>query len=259
MNIPLTYECQHIKAAYSVSNEVTFSAYREGGGDVPPSKKDNAEKPLTEEEIRKRQEIQEIKDLFAKSFVALRKQRGFRSREALAEAAGVNKESLGRLERGEANSRFETLIRASRAMGLSLAELFDAMGQRERDGRQLTVQERSDAVNGLLLALEAFTGRTSGELTGRGVQRAMSPRPVMDVRYPVPRRTSRPSAPLELRESHQSTLPSGGADPRRVAKFPKVAKALKGAKSRKRPASSKRASPRKDDKPRRARKRGRKH
>ncbi|MGH9159582.1 MAG: helix-turn-helix transcriptional regulator [Vicinamibacteraceae bacterium] len=175
---------------------------------MPPSKQDKREKPLTEEEVRKRQEIQEIKDLFAKSFVALRKQCGFSSQEALAAAAGVHKESLGRLERGEGNSRFETLIRASLAMKRSLAEVFDAMGQREAQGRQLTVQERREAVNGLLLALAAFTDRTSGELTERGIEPSTSPRTVTDVRYPVPRRTSRPSGSLELRESRESTLPS---------------------------------------------------
>jgi transcriptional regulator with XRE-family HTH domain len=227
-----------------------------GGGDVSPRESDREEKSLTEEEIKRRQEIQEIKDLLARSFIALRKQRGFRSREALALSAGVNKESLGRLERGEGNSRLETLIRVSLALGLSLAELFDAMGQRERQGRQLTVQERKDAVNGLLLALESFTGRTSGELTERGIERSMSPG--MDVRYPVLRRRSRPSGASEPRQSPQPAPPSKRGEPRKVAKFPNVAKSPRAAKSRKDAHARKSAKPRKSGTSRKSRKRRRK-
>jgi transcriptional regulator with XRE-family HTH domain len=225
---------------------------------LSPRKQDKEEEPLTEEEIQRRQEIQEIKDLFAKSFIALRKERGFRSREALAEAAGVNKESVGRLERGEGNSRLETLIRVSLAMKRSLAQLFDAMGQREGEGRQLTVQERREAVTGLLLALEAFTGPASGELTARGIERATSPPHGTDVRYPVPRRTSRPPGSLELRESRHSTVPSS-AGGRSVAKSPKAAKKPKGAKSQKRATASKPPKPPKRTKLRDSRTRGRKH
>ncbi|MPZ20995.1 MAG: helix-turn-helix domain-containing protein, partial [Luteitalea sp.] len=196
--------------------------------------------PPTEEELRRRQEIQEIKDLFARSFIALRKRRGFRSREALADNAGVNKESLGRLERGEGNSRLETLIRASLAMELSLAELFEAMGQRERQGRQLTVQERQEAVTGLLLALEAFTGRASGELTARGIERSTLQPPVSHMRYPKPRPTAKA---LEPSQSGRSTL-SPPAPER--GKFPKGAKPRKAEKSPEAAKSTKRATARKD-------------
>jgi len=52
-----------------------------------------------------------------------RKEKGL-SQETLAELAGLNRNYIGYLERGERNPSARTLINVARAMGVSPAELF---------------------------------------------------------------------------------------------------------------------------------------
>lgn len=58
---------------------------------------------------------------------ARRKARGL-SQEALADAAGVDRSHMGKIERGERNVTTLRLVEIARALGVTVASLFDDAG-----------------------------------------------------------------------------------------------------------------------------------
>lgn len=62
----------------------------------------------------------------------LRKKAGY-SQEGFADAAGVHRTYMGTLERGEANVSLSNLQKISKALGITLSELFK-MVQKRADG-----------------------------------------------------------------------------------------------------------------------------
>jgi len=60
---------------------------------------------------------------FGAAFRAVREQQGM-SRADLSGASGVHRSTIARIERGQADPRFDTLMALRRGLGGSLAEVF---------------------------------------------------------------------------------------------------------------------------------------
>jgi transcriptional regulator with XRE-family HTH domain len=73
----------------------------------------------------------EIDPALGRALRALREQRG-RSQEALAHEAGLTLRTLQRIERSQANPTWSTVRRIARTLGVSLAELADAVEPPDR-------------------------------------------------------------------------------------------------------------------------------
>ena len=69
---------------------------------------------------------EELKRL-GRGFRAQRRAKGL-SQEKLGELAGVHRNYIGQIERGERNVKAGTLIKLARAMGVSPAKFFDLFG-----------------------------------------------------------------------------------------------------------------------------------
>ena len=65
----------------------------------------------------------------------LRKKAGH-SQEGFADAAGVHRTYMGTLERGEANVSLGNLQKISKALGITLSELFKAIERRTEGSRK---------------------------------------------------------------------------------------------------------------------------
>jgi transcriptional regulator with XRE-family HTH domain len=65
----------------------------------------------------------------------LRKKAGY-SQEGFADAAGVHRTYMGTLERGEANVSLGNLHKISKALGITLAELFRTVEKRAATSRK---------------------------------------------------------------------------------------------------------------------------
>jgi transcriptional regulator with XRE-family HTH domain len=80
----------------------------------------------------------------------LRKERGW-SQERFADVCGVHRTYMGHLERGEKNVSFNTLVRLSEALGISLPELLSDQGKRAskapKKGKAITI---GDDLNGIV-------------------------------------------------------------------------------------------------------------
>lgn len=65
----------------------------------------------------------------------LRKKAGY-SQEGFADAAGVHRTYMGTLERGEANVSLGNLHKISKALGITLSELFKTVEKRATTSRK---------------------------------------------------------------------------------------------------------------------------
>ena len=72
----------------------------------------------------------------------LRKKAGY-SQEGFADAAGVHRTYMGTLERGEANVSLSNLHKISKALGITLSELFKSVEKRA-EGLRKTAGRRVD-------------------------------------------------------------------------------------------------------------------
>jgi transcriptional regulator with XRE-family HTH domain len=66
--------------------------------------------------------------------IRIRRQASGLSQEALAERAGVHRNYVGLLERGERNASLTTLIAVARALNVTLAQLFEGVEAAARTG-----------------------------------------------------------------------------------------------------------------------------
>lgn len=68
-----------------------------------------------------------IASIFGKTIRELRNSKGI-SQENLAELCGMHRTYLGGIERGERNPSLENIEKISKALGITMAELFKDMG-----------------------------------------------------------------------------------------------------------------------------------
>lgn len=66
------------------------------------------------------------KFLFGKAVRALREERGY-SQEELAERAGLHRNYVGGVERGERNVALENIVKLARALSVRTRDLFDSL------------------------------------------------------------------------------------------------------------------------------------
>jgi transcriptional regulator with XRE-family HTH domain len=67
-----------------------------------------------------------IKSLFGKSIRALREERGY-SQEELPERAGLHRNYVGGIERGERNVALENIAKLSKALSVRSRDLFELL------------------------------------------------------------------------------------------------------------------------------------
>jgi transcriptional regulator with XRE-family HTH domain len=67
-----------------------------------------------------------IKSLFGKSVRALREERGY-SQEELAERAGLHRNYVGGIERGERNVALENIAKLAKALSVRSRDLFELL------------------------------------------------------------------------------------------------------------------------------------
>jgi transcriptional regulator with XRE-family HTH domain len=67
-----------------------------------------------------------VKALFGKSVRALREERGY-SQEELAERAGLHRNYVGGIERGERNVALENIAKLAKALAVQTRDLFELM------------------------------------------------------------------------------------------------------------------------------------
>jgi transcriptional regulator with XRE-family HTH domain len=70
--------------------------------------------------------MERIASVFGKKVRELRTSKGI-SQESLAELCGMHRTYLGGIERGERNPSLENIERISKALGITMAELFKDM------------------------------------------------------------------------------------------------------------------------------------
>jgi transcriptional regulator with XRE-family HTH domain len=66
------------------------------------------------------------KSLFGKAIRALREERGY-SQEELAERAGLHRNYVGGVERGERNVALENIVKLAGALSVRTRDLFDSL------------------------------------------------------------------------------------------------------------------------------------
>jgi len=66
------------------------------------------------------------KSLFGKAIRALREERGY-SQEELAELAGLHRNYVGGVERGERNVALENIVKIAAALSVRTRDLFDSL------------------------------------------------------------------------------------------------------------------------------------
>ena len=66
------------------------------------------------------------KSLFGKALRTLREERGY-SQEELAERAGLHRNYVGGIERGERNVALENIVKLARALSVKTSDLFDSL------------------------------------------------------------------------------------------------------------------------------------
>jgi transcriptional regulator with XRE-family HTH domain len=64
--------------------------------------------------------------LFGKALGALREERGY-SQEELAERAGLHRNYVGRIERGERNVALENIVKLAKALSVKSRDLFESL------------------------------------------------------------------------------------------------------------------------------------
>lgn len=67
-----------------------------------------------------------IRALFGKSLRVLREKRGY-SQEELAERAGLHRNYVGGIERGERNVALENIVKLAKALSVRSKDLFEAL------------------------------------------------------------------------------------------------------------------------------------
>ena len=67
-----------------------------------------------------------VKTLFGKSVRAVREERGY-SQEELAERAGLHRNYVGGIERGERNVALENIARLAKALAVRTRDLFEML------------------------------------------------------------------------------------------------------------------------------------
>jgi transcriptional regulator with XRE-family HTH domain len=67
-----------------------------------------------------------VKSLFGKALRTLREERGY-SQEELAERAGLHRNYVGGVERGERNVALENIVKLAAALSVRTKDLFDSL------------------------------------------------------------------------------------------------------------------------------------
>lgn len=67
-----------------------------------------------------------VKTIFGTALRSLREERGY-SQEILAERAGLHRNYVGGVERGERNVALENIVKLAQALSVRTKDLFDAM------------------------------------------------------------------------------------------------------------------------------------